>query len=287
VSFRDDRDAQLARAEALAREAEQLRRETEQLRREYDELREERDRLAAEQAERAREAAEQERHDDADRAARQRGLAQLARRAPTSLIAPVPVERGQLATLRVEHALAVGPLRHAWMAVVPIGVVVTGLVAGGWLASSVLGPPLALMMLIATLVGAMWVQHVMSPIAAVRERRRLERAAIPLDVDSYVAVLGGEYAQRALSIRFAFVEPPEGDDRRALEAAARAMPGATTSWAGDELIVTSPMIGTWRRSRYSPGHCDTTALHRWFRRALRRVVLPIAHVVPTTRISVE
>jgi hypothetical protein len=249
VSYRDDHDAAIARAEALEREAAALRDRNETLARENEVLVAERAKLAEQVA------------------APKRALARLAggpARAEAIVQASAP---GRL----VSTAL------HAH----------TGLVVAG------AATPIALTILMAAIFGTTaWALGLallaVLPAVAImlrglnttderRERKLLAALPLPLDVPGYLAFLDAYHGDTCVvTVRIELATEPDAETARLLVGAA-----GGSRLDGNTLVITSPTL----RSR-SGDAADNVRIHRWFRRLIARVLLPIAAAHPVTHISV-
>lgn len=273
MSYRDDHDAAVQRAAALARELDRAQRENDALEAAHDQVEAERARLAAELA-----AHEQQREDAG------RELAALARRKRPAA-PPPPVEPRRLEPNPADQRVLVA-LRHAWwLAVVGLLAILGGAVLlpavlghAAWLAPGLLlGGALAML---AISIGQRW--------RAASERRWLAR--LPFDLPGYLGYLGGEHA--ADTVMTVTVDVEIADLRRRtvlIDAVAGAMPGAHASFDGAMLVITSPPI--WARfsstrhgSRSNPAN---HLLHEWFRRLLHRALLPIHRANPIRSVQVS
>jgi hypothetical protein len=286
VPLRDDRDALLARAEALSREAERLRRDNEALRAEAvseaERLRRDNEALRAEAARRA-----------GDDASRRAPVERLAARARPATPAEATRDPGRDAANRIEHALAGSSALGALLELV---IVLLGLVAAalgvvtivdGFLAELLVLPLILLLVLVLGPVAARWGSWRRRR-AAARERRRLGALGFPLDVAGYLAYLAEPEWRRVVRVRVAFVAPPGDQDRALIERAVRGGYGAAEpSWEGAILSIASPALHTGRFGRSGGEIYDNTAVHRWFRRLTRRVLSPLTAAFPVARVTVS
>jgi hypothetical protein len=256
VTYRDDHDAALARAEALEREAAELREKTARLEAENEVLAKERA-LLAEQVEAPRRALARIAGDDA--VARSEAL---ERRAPGALVSSALHAHTGLATLA---------------SLTPLAFVLAAATVG------VTGGPLVLMIGFAIFIGVRWLRSLMA-FDERRERQLLASLPLPLDIAAYLAYLDQPRAPAAsVTVRVELEREPDDAARaQIVRAVAHAQPDAKGRIDGSVLTVTSHAIQT-----EIAGKPDNVHLHRWVRRLIARALLPIAAAHPVRRITID
>jgi hypothetical protein len=252
VTYRDDHEAAIARAEALEREAAELREKAQRLEIENERLAADRARLI-EQVEAPRRAL-----------ARRAGVedeAILARQEPGRLVS---------GALHAHTGLAIGA------GAMPL-VLMTALIA--------LTGASFMLLLLALLAGAGGGLLVLGRFIEAdeqRERKLLAELPLPLDVPAYLELLDRPHRSPAtLTVEVEFEAMP--DEVAVIENAVHAgAPNCTVQIAGAVLTIHSPALDT--RSAKQP---DNVELHRWFRRLVARALLPIAAVHPIAKLTVR
>jgi len=143
----------------------------------------------------------------------------------------------------------------------------------------------------AVAVGSIYVLLRLVPkLLAARQRRWLAALPFPFDRDAYLHELA---ADRQFTGQVRLIISPThklDDDDRALlaHAASRACRRTTAKWAGDELVVTSRELATSQSGGRGGGTMyNSHALHRWFRKAARRFLIPTAKAYDLSRVVVD
>ena len=286
MAFRDDRDALLARAEALEREAERLREENESLRTAADA-----ERAAAE----AR--AETERAVEAKRAE----VARMAKRAPApSRPKPAPSRSrptGQFGEL-ADDSMSPTWSKLTWVlgfvlllpAILAVALALIELF-GAMRAPKFISVPIGLALFVLYFLGHVfgfvalcgWIAR----IEARHERRRLAALPIPIDLDGYRRVMGTAQAEKVLEVRVTFATDHPDPDRQTIAAAARAgRRVASAGWSSDELVIRSRPIVTSFHSKKASWN-NNVKVHRWFRRLARKTLVPITRAYPMASVRVR
>jgi hypothetical protein len=257
VTYRDDHDAAIARAEALEREAAQLREKTARLEAENEVLAKERAELAA-KVEAPRRALARLAGKDA--VARSEAL---ERREPGALVSSALHAHTGLATLA-----SAAPTLAAIVAAAAAGV------PGGFFAITVFAVLAGGVLLLRRLIG----------FDERRERALLASLPLPLDIAAYLAYLDEPRTPAAyVTVRVELESDPDDSARaQIVRAVAHAQPGAKGRIDGSVLTVTSHAIRT-----ETSGQPDNIRLHRWVRRLIARALLPIAAAHPVRRITIE
>lgn len=264
----------MQRADALAREVEDLRREKEELAAERDEARE-KEQIAAEREEAATEA--------------RRELEELARRKESAPRAPARSKREPRypkteADKRVDTALS-----HAWW-------------MGPVMVAPMLGTPVVLVALLGTAGLPVWVVMglflgtglsmvallVGQRLLAAYERRRL--AKLPFELPDYLEYLGRIHAASTTMTVTVDVDAPPGDACKVIaDAVVGAMRDASAAFDGDRLVIRSPSIyARFGRKRGSPRTTPQNhLLHAWFKKLVRRAIMPITRAYPVRSVTVR
>jgi hypothetical protein len=285
VTFRDDKDAMLARTEALDREVEELREENAK-------LRAERERLAAAAATTAaRESAERAAAVD-PRAV----LEKLAAKAPKPRSTkkrkrgPVESQADRERRISLERAFT-SPWTNFWIWPIAPVLVFGSLLGGahlfdrlvpqapGWLA--------ALVLFVTTLVGlglavgsyelAVWHD-------GRRTRRWLARLALPLDRDRYIECIATKHGM--MTVHVAIPDVPDAECALLERAVRGGSKVASARWDGRTLVITSPQLKYLFLAK-GGFYAHNAKLHRWFRRLVTRVLAPIAASHRIERITFE
>ncbi len=143
----------------------------------------------------------------------------------------------------------------------------------------------------AVCVGSIYVLLRLLPkLLATRQRRWLAALPFPFDRDAYLHALA---ADRQFTGRVRLIISPAvelDDETRAMlaHAASRACRRTTAKWAGDDLIVTSRELATSQSGGRGPGTMyNSNALHRWFRKAARRFLVPTAKAYALRRVVID
>jgi hypothetical protein len=276
MTFRDDRDATLARAEALDRDVKRLEEEN-------AELRAARERLAARSAEENEELAEQ-------RARREKleKLAASARTEKRTQAAPKP--RGKLSEYQRKrrHHLRLAftgfwtTFAFAWLL---LFVMVATYIGGAQLLHAIGAPPIVLLLfpIFMLAILAVWGLYLVVQDGSVRRAERWV-ASLPLHIDSaaYCEHMATKFGAMTIELDV----PDAGDDKELIrKAVAGGAAGTSANWNGDTLVIKCPALKTYFRAK-GGGYTSNAKTHRWFRRFARRVLVPIAdtHPVRATRI---
>ncbi len=109
------------------------------------------------------------------------------------------------------------------------------------------------------------------------QRHWLRRQRLPLDVESYEQALSTPSdftAQLVVSAHFVAL-PSEDQQRMLADAVSGLLRGSTARVEGGALVITSPKLQSYYRSR-GGGYHSNHKLHLWFRKCARRV-LPKIH----------
>jgi hypothetical protein len=262
VTYRDDQDALLARADALEGDLERAKAEAERLR---------------EENERLRDAAP----DDA-------ALQALAARADTApRTKPKPAERPRPSTPSSPGDRLSIELADRYVTPVPY-----------------LLPPVVLGALaLAGLTGAMWLIPVgagggfvvgMIAVWLVRRSRIafLRTLPFPLDRDSLADRINDGPEERCIRVRVQFTEPVASARRATIaKAVTGAWGDATGSWDGDDLIVTTAAIASYRKNTTRRGKTYKYFVPAPFLLACRRLavdcLLPIHAAAPIASAAFE
>jgi hypothetical protein len=279
MGFRDDRDALLARADAMAREAERLHRENAELRAERDE---ERARQAAEAHERAQlTAAEAKKRDELERLARRASSPAPAVTTPES----PPRARMPRHVQLVDRSLAVRLSRWLFWAMWPSLVTLT--VVTLVLTRDMRWNIFIWQGIVLGIVVAMFgLNALISRIDARLERQWVADPGFPLDAVRYLTLLGMEQGNLVVRATLRWEAAPSGADRELVERVARA--GRQVSevrWEGDELVIESrPQVTHFRGKGGS--HHNNRRVHLWVRRLARRVIVPIHAAFPCEHVVI-
>jgi hypothetical protein len=263
VTFRDDREALLQRAEALEREAERLRRENQELRDRRDAARALRAELRA-------------------RAAKPAAATWAPLRVAPATAAPVDPDVGLQ-----DAALAARWGELAWKLGLPMILVgcAACMVIGG-LIEGPLGYVIAIPGCFGLAFGLLLVIKLIARWEARRERRWLAALPLPLDQPGYLGLLSVRAKERFVTVRFTPRDPVSPVDAALAAAVARGgRDVASAAWQGDHLVIQSV---TFKTSSYHRGKTsyDNVPVHRWFRRLVDDVLGPIAKVIPPSTIAV-
>lgn len=247
MSFRDDRDALLARADAADAEAERLRDDNERLRRDL---------------ERAKQAPPppERRRDPTPRPA-------LAPADPDDQVPPGT-------TLMTPEALAEHALTSTgaeWGAAILVGL---GAAVGGILGEKVLGGSWMVLVGVASGGGAgLLLGLMMMGASRDGQRRWLHRLSLPIDHVGYKELLGVGRVRRRITLHVWVSSMPEHRRAGVVDAIRAVFPETFVRWDGDRLELLSPTLDTWRRNKYAAGF-NNMPVHRWFRHVVDRALLP-------------
>jgi hypothetical protein len=257
VTYRDDHDAAIARAEALEREA--------------AELREKASRLEAENAVLAKERAELAEQVEAPR----RALARLAGK-DTDARAEVLVRRppGALVSSALHAHTGLAVLGAASPTVAVIAAAAAAGIPGGFFVIAGLG----------ALAGGITLLRSLVAFDERRERELLASLPLPIDIPAYLAYLDEPHIPTAhVTVRVELEREPDGPTRaQLLSAVAHAVSDSRPRFVESVLTITSLGLRT-----ETSGQPDNVRLHRWVRRLIARALLPIAAAHPVRRITIE
>lgn len=278
MGFRDDKDAMLARAEALDREVKRL--ETENA-----ELRAERERAAAEAATHraaATRAAEREaakrQHLEALAAKAVAPRSERARPARSAKRTPKPVADPA-------ERLRRRALRHAFTPIWLDGLL-GAMIVVAWLAGFVAGgavmavtgfffPPIVIPFLAAGALGSVYLHIFVRDRHAMRTARWLAALPLAIDVPAYLDRIANRFDE-TLVVSITVADVTDEDKPLLARAVAGAVATASTSWVDDALVVTSPRLQTCYRGSKGSRSYHNAKPHRWFVRLVERALLPIA-----------
>jgi hypothetical protein len=255
LTYRDDHEAAIARAEALEREAAELREKNQALERENEVLAAERERLAEQVAE------------------PKRALARVAGEPPEVREAALaPQDPGRLVSSAL-HA-------HTGLAVAGAAAPMLILPALAALAGSGV---LAVIALPAGLIASLALLPFFNALDEQRERSLLRELPLPLDVAAYLELLDRpqpRMKELRVAVELESVPDPQAGNLM-IRAVTTTMPDADARLDGQTLVITSHPI----RAR-AGRHPDNVRLHRWFRRLIAHALLPIARAHAIRRVTV-
>lgn len=258
MSSRDDRDALLARAEALEREAERLRRENDELR------------AASELARGARRAA----------------------RAPGPPPARDPRFEERRRERLVDQALSPTWSRATWIlglaALVPVtvglGVAVNAIL--GWFGSSIsehaAGPMAWLVLVLGYLGGVHVARERARRVEARHQRAWLAALPVPFERERYLSLLSMARPRAIVEVTLRFTDAVPAQERGALADTVRRTGRriADARWTDDHLVIRSRVLKTRFRGPKGGIHHDNVRVHRWFRALARDVLMPLSRLHP-------
>jgi hypothetical protein len=216
MSFRDDRDALLARADAAEAEVERLREDNARLEREL-----------------ARAKGEPEPEPDPEPEPEPDTGAPPAARLIDEALVPPAAEWAGLGAMFV--CLAVATL------------VAYRLYGDGW--------ALLVIASIGTALGYM-VSVVIREVSRAGQRAWVDSLAAPLPREAYTALLGVARANRRIRLRLWIPSLSAVQRQGAIDAIRRVVPGTEVRWVADRLDLTSPTLHTRRRTKHGAVHVN-------------------------------
>lgn len=264
MTFRDDHEAALARAEALEREVRRLRDENADLRTELEPL--------AREAERDKEREREQRAELERLAERAEREAKKPKRERKRRDPAKDAARKRLFALRNAFS---GRLLNVAFVVGFLLAAVGSCLAGLWVLMQigVLFPPLVIPFMAAGVVAFFGVWSIAVDAQVRRTRRWLAALPVSIDVDDYVDHMASDFS--GTLVLELDIAGASGDEKLLVDAVRGGMPGAKAQWSEGTLVVTSPKLKTYYSGK-GGGVSHNAKVHRWFRRFVKRVLRPIA-----------
>lgn len=277
MTFRDDNEATLARAEALDREVKRLEEENAK-------LREERERDAKKLEDVERQATRAERRE----AEKREQLEELAKAAPKPRPQAAPIDprvaRAKAAQKQArerQHLLrqAFTPVWLVIAAGVLAAVACVGTVYVGLQLLMLIKIPLMPLLIpfVFAGIGLVYGPYLLATNHVIRSTQTKLAQQLPFSFDGtgYVERMATRFDQ-TLTVEVRFVAEPTDTDRKlyadAVQGGAKA---ADTIWSGSTLVIISPTLKTFYQAK-GRGYSHNAKPHRWFWRLVQRVLLPIA-----------